>query len=283
MLKKKFFNIGIFQVGGPDFVLFNITGAVTKKYTISTNVVTNGTNLSQPSSAGSAAGNLTLGLFLATNGGQLTSKYTFTTDGVVPGTSMGVNISNSGSATAGNGDLCITSRGGNTSSTLKYTYAGDGVSAGTALSAALLQGASTGNIDYAFFQLPTGAAGTNRYEYAGDVRIAGPNLTSGGATSSTGSSSGNGTIGLIGKSSSAVTDKLSFSANTCVAGGSLTASRNARGMAGDTVVGIFDMGSTTVNACIYTYAGDTTAAGASLQVASATGAAVCSVPAGVNV
>lgn len=282
MLKRKFFSVTYVQNIGTDYVIFSAGTSATKKYSIPNTTVASGTNLVTTGGA-SAAGNLTLGLFISGNSNQITSKYTFAGDGVVPGTNMGVSIGSTNPATAGNGTVCITAPGSNssgTASTIKYTYAGDGVSAGTSLSASILTCSSTGNASFAIFQIPNGGALTNRYEYATDVRIAGPNMVSGTATSGNGSHSGDGTIGLIARGSSTLTNAFGLAANTCVAGTALAVSRTGRGMAGNASIGVFASGPG--NPTLYTYAGATTVAGTAL-LAGVAGAGVCANPVGVNV
>ncbi len=285
MLKRKFFANNYAPAAGIDVVIFSTGTNLTKKYTITSSAVVTGTNLSSSASTGSAAGNLNYGLFVCANGTANTSKYTFAGDGVTAGTSMGIAIGSGNPATAGNGDLCVTAPGSSaagSNATIKYTYSGDVVSAGSTLSASILTSSSTGNKDVAIFAMDNATAVTNRYDYASDVRSAGANLATGTQNSGNGSHSGNGTIGIIGRASALTTNSYNFTANTCVAGTSMTSSRTGRGMAGNVTVGIFGMGPGSPNSVNYTYAGNVVAVGTSL-LASTAGPAVCANPTGVNV
>lgn len=279
------------------FALGQGAGTLRNKYTYSGCVVSAGGTASQSSQGGSAAGNMTNGIFAL---GRLTATSTYITNrdkyvytGCVVSAGGAASTASGYGAAAGNSTVGIFALGFNGSCSIqtrdKYTYSGCVVSSATSSTSFTYGQSATGNSTVGIFQ--NGAA-TNRqkYTYSGD--------TVGAATAATastwyGAAVGNSTVGIftLGTGQCATRDKYTYSGDTVTSATSASAKTSRGSAAGNSTTGIFALGylyvccigacnSTTRNK--YTYSGDVNASATAATNASSWGSAAGNGTSNVN-
>ena len=212
-----------------------------------------------------------------------TTLYYYHDDACVPGVALGYVVETAGAAS--NPTYAYIAggwSGGRIATSQKYTFGINVVAAGGSLSAAKSYVSGTGNATVGVFGGGMNAAGTRLattdvYTYSGDTVSPGTALgvarTAPGATSI--STVGYFAGGYTGTSSTSYVDKYTYSGNTVAVGTALDTTRDSLAAAGGPTSGIFaggyDVGGSGGNSSAttskYTYSGDTTTAGTSLNAA----------------